>query len=148
MLKAPIPSHQCRKFASCFAPGVVDVVKNARTGHEEVKVRIPFFQNILRLRPTDRLSTHAKTPCLVKFSGTRTSRDWWNSNDNGIFSFVSHHDSLLNFLFIDNFPVNVESEGPYPPEELLSEAIATIRQKIKVVRQAAQQLQVDMTIDT
>jgi hypothetical protein len=37
-------------------------------------------------------------------------------------------------------PVNVESEGPYAPERLLSEAIKVMREKLVAIRKAAEAL--------
>jgi DNA-directed RNA polymerase I and III subunit RPAC1 len=43
--------------------------------------------------------------------------------------------------------VNVESEGPYKPEDLPSEAIKVLRDKIAVVKRAAMGLQEDLKDD-
>ncbi|KZS94693.1 hypothetical protein SISNIDRAFT_452785 [Sistotremastrum niveocremeum HHB9708] len=114
ILKAPIPPHLCRKFAKCFAPGVVEVVKNSRTGQDEVKIVNPRKDTVSR-----EVLRHEEFEGLVELKRQR-----------------------------DFFIFNIESEGPYSPEELLPEAITTIRNKIKVIRDAAQKLVVDMTIDT
>jgi DNA-directed RNA polymerase I and III subunit RPAC1 len=41
-------------------------------------------------------------------------------------------------------PVNIESEGPYAPENLLPESIKILRQKIATIRSAAEQLLVEI----
>ena len=40
--------------------------------------------------------------------------------------------------------VNVESEGPYAPENLLPESIKTLRQKIATIKSAAELLLVEI----
>jgi DNA-directed RNA polymerases I and III subunit RPAC1 len=43
--------------------------------------------------------------------------------------------------------VQVESEGPYAPEELLPEAILVLRAKIGAVRKAVASIQSDLSED-
>jgi len=47
----------------------------------------------------------------------------------------------------DFFIFQIESEGPYTPEELLPEAISTLRAKIALVRKAVASLQTDLLDD-
>ena len=44
----------------------------------------------------------------------------------------------------DALLVNVESEGPYAPENLLPESIKILRQKIAKIKSAAEQLLVEI----
>lgn len=50
----------------------------------------------------------------------------------------AHHE-LIPCLFV----VNVESEGAYPPERLLPEAIHVFRNKIDTIREAALSLRAE-----
>ncbi|KIK20712.1 hypothetical protein PISMIDRAFT_575812 [Pisolithus microcarpus 441] len=46
----------------------------------------------------------------------------------------------------DHFLFNIESEGFYPPERLLLEAIKVMRSKIRTIREAAQSLLQDVSV--
>jgi len=49
--------------------------------------------------------------------------------------------NLFKTIFLTIFViVNVESEGPYEPERLLPEAIKVMREKLAIIKQAAQAL--------
>lgn len=44
------------------------------------------------------------------------------------------------YSFLTSFPVNVESESAYKPEQILPVAIRIMRSKIKVLKTAAEKL--------
>jgi DNA-directed RNA polymerase I and III subunit RPAC1 len=47
----------------------------------------------------------------------------------------------FEFVFLTiSLTVNVESEGPYEPERLLPEAIKVMREKLAIIKQAAEAL--------
>jgi len=49
--------------------------------------------------------------------------------------------NLVTPIFLTIFLiVNVESEGPYEPERLLPEAIKVMREKLAIIKQAAEAL--------
>jgi len=55
--------------------------------------------------------------------------------------FVTPFLRLFEIIFLTIFLiVNVESEGPYEPERLLPEAIKVMREKLAIIKQAAEAL--------
>ena len=55
--------------------------------------------------------------------------------------FVTSFLRLFEIIFLTIFLiVNVESEGPYEPERLLPEAIKVMREKLAIIKQAAEAL--------
>ena len=55
--------------------------------------------------------------------------------------FVTSFLHLFEIIFLTIFLiVNVESEGPYEPERLLPEAIKVMREKLAIIKQAAEAL--------
>jgi len=48
--------------------------------------------------------------------------------------------SFFKFIFLTILAVRVESEGPYEPERLLPEAIKVMREKLEIIKQAAEAL--------
>lgn len=55
---------------------------------------------------------------------------------------------MVSVLIYLPLAVNVESEGFYPPERLLPEAIKVMRNKISVIRKAAEALIADSPDET
>jgi DNA-directed RNA polymerase I and III subunit RPAC1 len=55
--------------------------------------------------------------------------------------FVTSFLRFFEIIFLTIFLiVNVESEGPYEPERLLPEAIKVMREKLAIIKQAAEAL--------
>jgi len=112
-LLGSIPSHLCEQFQSCFSPGVIEIVKDPKSGKSSVKVANPRNDTVSR-----EALRHKEFEDLVKLGRIR-----------------------------DFFIFQIESEGPYAPEELVPEAMTVLRNKIADVRKAVAGLQSDLPDD-
>jgi DNA-directed RNA polymerase I and III subunit RPAC1 len=119
----PIPSHLAEKFQKCFSPGVIKI--DPRT--KAVSVDEQGVRNDSVSREVLR---HPEFADSVQLSRVR---DYFLCSL--LLSPVSSR------LYADLFLiVNVESEGPYEPERLLPEAIKVMREKLAIIKQAAEAL--------
>jgi len=117
----PIPPHLAKKFQKCFSPGVIKIDPQTK----EVSVDTDGARKDLVSREVLR---HPEFVDSVELSRVK---DFF----------------LCGFLIFERFcrptqllPVNVESEGPYAPERLLTEAVKVMREKIAVIKLAAEAL--------
>jgi DNA-directed RNA polymerase I and III subunit RPAC1 len=117
----PVPPHLAEKFAKCFPRGIINidpVTKAVSVNEKEVR-RDPVSREVLR---------HLEFQDCVQLGRIR---------DHFLCEPFSPITSWLSNL-ID--PVNIESEGPYEPEQLLPESIKVMRDKIAVLKRAAMAL--------
>ena len=134
-IKSPIPPASIPKFISCFSPGVISTRKN-NEGALVSRIRFIFSrfsgkdEAFVACARKDGMSRevlrHADFRDKVELSRIR---DWF------ICACCHFPIALFNMLGHATL-VNIESEGPYAPERLLVEAIAVMRDKISVVRNA------------
>ena len=144
-LLGPIPSHLCEKFASCFSPGVIDIVKDPKTGENSVKV-CPFQYIYYSVRSDPQISNprndtvsrevlrHKEFEDLVELGRIRD-----------FFICMTIEFVMVTRVYWFLTADQIESEGPYEPEQLLPEAILVLRTKIAEVRKAVIGLQSDLS---
>ncbi|KAG6900651.1 hypothetical protein C0993_006755 [Termitomyces sp. T159_Od127] len=123
-IKKPIPPHLAEKFQQCFAPGVVNIHPQTKeVSIDEYNVRKdPVSREVLR---------HPEFSDSVELSRVR---------DHFLCAFTLLVIMEVILLTPTTLLVNIESEGPYAPERLLLEAINIMREKISVLRKAADAL--------
>ncbi|OCH88520.1 insert subdomain of RNA polymerase alpha subunit [Obba rivulosa] len=114
----PVPPHLAHKFAKCFSPGVVRVDPSGKVSIDERHLRKESMsREVLR---------HPEFEGCVEL---KRIRDWF-----------IYFGNFFSRVLMSVCAVNVESEGPYAPEEMFLESIKVMRAKIALVREAAEAL--------
>jgi DNA-directed RNA polymerase I and III subunit RPAC1 len=121
-IKQPIPPHLADKFQKSFSPGVIRIDPRTRVvSVDQTNVRNDSVsREVLR---------HPEFTGMVELSRVR---------DHFLCELLLG--SALVVLLVMLVPVSVESEGPYAPERLLLEAIKVMREKLSVMKSAAEAL--------
>jgi len=116
----PVPPQLAEKFQKCFSPGVIRV--DPRTKQVSVDAN-----NMRKESMSREVYRHPEFEGCVQLARVRDH-------------FLCMHLNRLACVLTDILAVNIESEGFYPPQRLLPEAIAVMRAKIATIRRAAEAL--------
>lgn len=123
-IKQPIPPHLAEKFQQCFAPGVVNIHPHTK------EVSIDEY-NVRKDTVSREVLRHPEFLDSVELSRVR---------DHFLCALILLCNNKSCLTMKQLLSVNIESEGPYAPERLLLEAIKIMREKISVLRKAADSL--------
>jgi DNA-directed RNA polymerase I and III subunit RPAC1 len=123
----PVPPFLATRFRDCFSPGVINIDPDTK----EVSVDKHGVRGETMSREV------LRHPDLAKFVKLARVRDHFIC----AFSFSCAAGKVTNILMHrSDFSVSVESEGPYEPQRLPLEAIRVMREKISVLKVAAETL--------
>lgn len=124
VIKKPIPSHLCEKFAHCFAPGVIEI--DSTSGAKTVRVANPRKDTLSR-----EVYRHPEFREAVELGRVRDHYICKRQD-----SYCQLRASTEKFWLL----VSIESCGQYPAQDLVPAGAEVLLSKIRVLQQACRAL--------